>query len=1357
MIAPATIDKIREEASCHDVIGGIVELKQKGKLSWGLSPFKQEKTPSFCVREDQNRWRCFATNQGGDIFSFFQIRDRMSFPESVRHVAQIAGIEIEEDHAQQSITNKKSSLRAIYRAATDFFYVKSDGMDFFGKRQITSQEVTKGFELGYAPDEWFALYSHLQSLQFSDELILESGLCFKSEKSGDMLDRFRARMIFPIHDPYGRPIAFGGRKQDSDQKQQGKYINSSESDIYKKSKVLYGLFQARDSIRDTGFAYLTEGYTDVLMIAQKGEANAVASCGTAFTEEQAKLLSRYTSKVVVVYDGDKAGVEATKKAIPILLSHDFIVQVIPLQEGQDPDKFLRQRGREEWDKLPRLDWLEWCISVSQPPENPAELASLTSTLLEVIEKVNYKLSKELYIEDLARRLGVNEGMLRGTSPISEVSSQALSLIERTETIVNKLADLFKISIPEDFEFKNKIPYLTYRDLSGKELTAKRHGAAGEIPTIKKHVQQVYIPEYIRSLAESDHKPLLPLLLVKDAITAWWLSRLGIPAVGISWRYGFLSKQGGKTLCQTLKQVIGIGFQDVIMVSEGDTFSLPFLPNSTTAQDNPYRNVDTTEIARDWVTLMIRLKESLPKQRAWMMWMEEKDNQPTQQQYWLDKFAEDRLAQNEKDKPLEISEFSEQLQRDIVASMRGTSKFLKAMCLTDYSRRDYEKLLHIDNPQTFYDHHGPEKLGIAFQFGRVIYEVDRDGGVNLREEAQDELPILEMGGMYWARTNEGLKKISNFKLNPVLKIRGQKPYVLAQLEDRYKIRHDVVLDSQLLLSADQFHLRVYGLADCFFHGNNQQLRHLQEMLFQRIPSAYLMDQLGHQKIKIADQNIEIYAFGNGLITYDGGFVAADNKGLARAHKQTFFLPADAEYEISSDRDAAYETHKKFSYVAGNSNFKEWINLMFKVHTPPGTHVGFSYALMSMYRDIIYDDAGKIPNCYLQGETGSGKSTLRESLSYLWGEVPTIMINGNPSTAAVGSLPLQASNCMVVMEEFNVFKMVQNRREDIIDVAKAVYDGKSRAVRQNAQSEFLKNKPVRATLLCCGQEAFYQYDEAVPNRFIVAEFEKRTFHKPSYNELRAIERGGISHILEELLLHRSLIKEKFNAARIYLENTLGDRVADIEVLDRLVQNWAITIAPLLILIKSGKIEYPWTMDEIVDHAEQSIRDHAKKSISLGVVGEFWAFIQSEFGHSLDDRLVFFYKEKKELRMRFREVYRRFIKYLNSSGDRTIQAPTEQNLKRKITDKNQIEAYVGESKTYMGFVRDAEGKLIYNQGEPGEQSRPVYDVKTCLRFDLEKLDIQISNIRYASQMPRTEDSEPLNGVVNIPTKPKTKELPF
>ena len=347
---PAFLDELNARNPIEDVVGQYVQLTRRGSNLFGLCPFHSEKTPSFSVAPDKGIYYCFGCHKGGGPVNFIMEIEGLDYPDAVRFLAKRAGLEVPEDAEYRSAYKKQERLRNLCKEAARFYRQElfapggQAARDYLIRRGVSSQTVSR-FGLGYSPDAWSALLDTMTKKGYTKEELLDAGLALKSQK-GSCYDRFRNRLMFPIIDVRGNVIGFGGRVMDDSKP---KYLNSPETSIFNKRKNLFALNVAKKT--KAGMLILTEGYMDAIALHQYGFDCAVASLGTALTEEHAQLLAKYTKQVVLTYDGDEAGQNATRRAIPMLERAGLQVKILRMQGAKDPDEFLKAYGANKFQAL----------------------------------------------------------------------------------------------------------------------------------------------------------------------------------------------------------------------------------------------------------------------------------------------------------------------------------------------------------------------------------------------------------------------------------------------------------------------------------------------------------------------------------------------------------------------------------------------------------------------------------------------------------------------------------------------------------------------------------------------------------------------------------------------------------------------------------------------------------------------------------------------------------------------------------------------------------------------------------------------------------------------------------------------
>jgi len=426
LISKSTIEQVFETARVEEVIGDFVQLKKAGSNFKGLSPFSDERTPSFMVSPVKQIWKDFSSGKGGNAVTFIMEHEHFTYPEAIKYLAKKYNIEIEEieqTNEQKEEANERESLYLVNEFANTYFQnilFKTDqgqaiGLSYFKERGFTNETIKK-FNLGYALDQWDAFTEEALKQGYQIEFLEKTGLTIVKEDK--RFDRFKGRVMFPIHSMSGRVLGFGGRILGIDKKA-AKYVNSPESEVYHKSKVLYGLYHAKQSIAKEDNCYLVEGYTDVIQFHQKGIKNVVASSGTALTPEQIRLINRLTKNITVLFDGDDAGIRASIRGIDLILEQGMNVKVCTFPQGEDPDSFARQNTLEELTLFLEenaKDFIQFKASllIKDAKNDPIKKAETIREIVNSISKIPDQIKKEIYIQECSRIMDISESVLFST-------------------------------------------------------------------------------------------------------------------------------------------------------------------------------------------------------------------------------------------------------------------------------------------------------------------------------------------------------------------------------------------------------------------------------------------------------------------------------------------------------------------------------------------------------------------------------------------------------------------------------------------------------------------------------------------------------------------------------------------------------------------------------------------------------------------------------------------------------------------------------------------------------------------------------------------------------------------------------
>jgi DNA primase len=457
MISKATIDTVYETARVEEVIGDFVQLKRAGSNYKGLSPFSDERSPSFMVSPVKQIWKDFSSGKGGNSVAFLMEHEHFTYPEAIRYLAKKYNIEIEETEQtdeEKANTDIKESMYLVSEFAKNYFHNtllhseegKAIGLSYFKERGFTNETIAK-FALGYSPETWDAFTKEALGKGYKLEFLESTGLTIPKEDRP--FDRFKGRVMFPIQSMSGRILGFGGRILTNDKKA-AKYLNSPESEIYHKSKVLYGIFQAKQAIAKQNNCYLVEGYTDVIQFNQAGIENVVASSGTALTPDQIRLINRLTKNITVLFDGDAAGLRASIRGIDLILEEGMNVKVCAFPDGEDPDSFAKKTSYDDlvtYLESNAKDFIQFKASLlmKDAQNDPIKKADLIREMVQSISKIPDRIQREIYIQECSRIMDISEQVL--VSTLAQLVQKDIAEVGKKQKQEHKAFEVVKNEAP----------------------------------------------------------------------------------------------------------------------------------------------------------------------------------------------------------------------------------------------------------------------------------------------------------------------------------------------------------------------------------------------------------------------------------------------------------------------------------------------------------------------------------------------------------------------------------------------------------------------------------------------------------------------------------------------------------------------------------------------------------------------------------------------------------------------------------------------------------------------------------------------------------------------------------------------
>ena len=511
MISRSTIDKVFETARVEEVIGEFVQLKKSGSNYKGLSPFSGERSPSFMVSPVKQIWKDFSSGKGGNVVTFLMEQEHYSYPEAIRFLAKKYNIDIEEteqSNEQKHQADERESMFIVSEYARDYFHEtllkteqgKAIGLSYFKERGFTDETIQK-FQLGYSLNEWDAFSFEALNKGYNLKYLEATGLTIVkddllSSTGTKQFDRFKGRVMFPIHSMSGRVLGFGGRILVNDKKA-AKYLNSPESEIYHKGNVLYGIYYAKQSIAKEDNCYLVEGYTDVISFNQAGIENVVSSSGTALSENQIRLINRLTKNITILFDGDAAGIRASIRGIDLILEQGLNVKVVMFPDGDDPDSFSKKVSSQElkeYLKQNSKDFINFKVALlmEEAQHDPVKKAGLIRDIVVSISKIPDRIQREVYIQECSRIMDISENVL--FSELAQIDKKeerdasSRPIQERpTEPVLQKTPQFEKVNELQKYEREIIKILLLYgnNEVEFVDFVAEEEAEDAEFQPIKK--------------------------------------------------------------------------------------------------------------------------------------------------------------------------------------------------------------------------------------------------------------------------------------------------------------------------------------------------------------------------------------------------------------------------------------------------------------------------------------------------------------------------------------------------------------------------------------------------------------------------------------------------------------------------------------------------------------------------------------------------------------------------------------------------------------------------------------------------------------------------------------------------------
>jgi len=1255
--------------------------KKKGVRYWRRTPFGKENTPSFYIDTEKNTFACWSTGRFGNAVKLVQELEGSKWILAVRKTAEIMGITIPVKDDPE--TKKRRRLVAMMGKVKEYYQEclgKNGLAQAYLEGRGISKETAEEWELGWAPNEKEGVYEYLKGAGFTVEEMMAGDIFY--QKDGRVLPRFWGRIMFPIRDVWGEVVAFSGRCLE-DKEGVPKYVNSSETMIYKKTETFFGLDKAKKGIMSDKTVVIMEGFTDVIAAHGAGVGNAVAVCGTAITKRHIKKLKWFSETSILALDGDAAGIKAAERSIQNAVKEDMDVKILTLPTGDDPDEFLKREGLEGWKKLQRVGWVKWMVMRRKEELEGETIArgKAMKELVELVEQIPDKLMRHEHLLKISKLLKTPMEIL--TSQKDEMQkmwgrqTRWLAFMSFTQCILGNAGD------HSDFH-RTSTGHMVVEYFDGEGKMRRKKTEEGyeqlyqDTSLYKPSVWGAYIPKAMRpdgALYSNEEKPLLKktLWVCPDEVMAHILSERGIHAVGLAHAKAFKARQGSKQLHQTMLDILQRGYDEIVWVAESVGFSLP---SGDKEKANVYETEDMAKNAiasRDVLVEFLRVMRNSPHRvliRA-LTPKKIKGIKPKWLLHWM-------------------------MERELIPDMEkeifGDSFIQQEVGLATPEQID--PLFSLEAAEVFFRKHKPQNIGKQFRFREGLFSIDYDTGrieeINNNEEI---VPIRVINNSYYWQEKGGVKCLTRFVLKPTLKVLGgDMAHWLYTLTTSRGETAPVRLSSKDWSSEDQFFDIINNLQgiQTTTQISKGQMRALHMYLTDRfqIKEAISCPTMGWDG--------ERWHFGaGGFIDGEGVYYPIDEDGLASDSKKTFFYPAGARTTSKASLKELYKEHQKYKYKRHNTRWREWVDLFTKVYEPQAL-LGLGFLTMTIYWDIVEGlvPDNKVPMGFCLGLPESGKSVFAESLTAFWGKLAVVNFGAKSSRAASRDHLSFYRNSPAIFNECNP----SNIQDWVLPFCKGIYDQETGVKKGGEGYKTTIYGSITTSALILGQEESVYQERAFVERVIPFLFEKKRAYtseeKRGWNTLKKMERNGLGHLLSIFIQKRELIFERFEEKFVELEEKFAGLVKFDG--DRIPKNYAILMTCLSILIEDG-MHVPISTADIYEKVTMEMKEHKKLLKEKGIMDFFWGFVAMELGgekrFGLDDRCVFYDKDKELVNVSVNRTHKAFKKYLESRKVK-IENQELSTFKKRLKEQDGFLGSVGSAWVGWRRVRHNDGNLTIDR---------------------------------------------------------------
>lgn len=1132
-------EKIKESINIVDVISDFVNLKKKGINYVGLCPFHNDKHESFSVSPSRQIYKCFACGQSGDVFQFLVDYEKMTFFEAVKYCAKRVGIEIDDTEStpeQREARKHKESLQIIMNATADFYQGQLNQAKAYleSRGYAADSEILKTYKVGYAlPSN--NMHKEMKSKGYNEKLMEEVNLV--AQGMYGPYDIFNGRIMFPFLDNQGNVVGFTGRVVEQ-KEGVAKYSNTKDTPLFNKGSNLFGIYQARRSMGRLGFAYLVEGQFDVISLAANGVTNAVASSGTALTDQQIKLLARFARTVVLNYDGDAAGQKACFRTAAMMMRAGLNVKCILLPDGKDPDEVAREQGDNTSIYLSNhtCDIITYYCNLKHPEriEDPTELEESMKTICELISNCESESLRYNYCKKLATRLNMAEGI-----------------------VISKVNDYLR-----------KLPNLEKEDL--------KPGVYGIDVLAQGLEESVHITdnweEFMNGYGESQQLYVHKELSMKDIQDI----RRACPMIDVDGSDISINKHGiESTIMKAMEDCYRNGITNISVNYSAEEQSRDDGPDAAESEDD-YLNKEYQEEAWPFINFYVY------RYSKWLYCYKPYDATP-----YVQRCASLLACADDSVRIVNFTKYTSWLNLNKTQLNEIMKPYLakRKSRMAINSQRDDDDINY--DPDTLPDYVVNEpKYNQMYQQCRFYPKLNKEG-----------IPVCYI----FANGNDkGHTLVGDFFMEPLLHIQSdvdEDNKRVVRINRRY-YKQPIYLEvqSKAFLKKSTIEERLIMLeAVNFTDGEEKHWTKIREWMSRNFVTCKEIKTYGNQQIDGASRKEDnmFFAFANGIFHQDEGvwrFDPVNELGVVTHNGKNYYLPAFSTIYAGSDDQDKYELISTLLYneipPAEQCTFEKWADLMDRVYRMNNNGKwAILYAVMCAFRVNIHQIDRLFTAPFFMGPMSSGKTQIAISIRSLFIHPKVPIFNLNIGTdAAMSTLMSTFRDVPVVLDEYNNKDISDAKFQALKGI---VYDGDGKQKRKGTSGREIENDKVYTPVVICGQETPQRDDNALMSRIIVCEVPKPTKQRTQaevdlFAELKDIEERGLSNVLLEILKLRTLVMDKFRLLKQECYKELKARMTSTGEVDRLMKTVSLFLATCKLLEDFTDLKLPFSYQEFFDIA-------------------------------------------------------------------------------------------------------------------------------------------------------------------------------